>query len=66
MSLICTLLTHNKVRTLIDEAHEERKKNGPPPSLGELLVLTFLGQFLKKAEDKKKAAQPPTPKDTAS
>ena len=64
MSLLLTLYVHNKVRNLVDEAHEERKKNGPPASLTDLLVLTFLGQLMKKADDKKKATQQSNKKET--
>jgi hypothetical protein len=66
MSLLLTLYVHNKVRNLVDEAHEERAKNGPPLSLSDVLVITFLGQLMKKAQAKKQAAQQPKKKDTVS
>jgi ribosomal 50S subunit-associated protein YjgA (DUF615 family) len=64
MSLIGSLHARSKVRQAINEAHEERAKNGPPPSLTELFVLTCLGQLMTKAD--KKAALQPLNSDIAS
>jgi hypothetical protein len=57
MSLLLTLYVRSKVESAITEAHEEREKNGPPLSLTHLLVLTFLGQLMKKADENKQATQ---------